>query len=92
MAIYAVQYRYIDDAEKLAEHRPAHRRYNASLLGRGLVAGGPYVDTAGALLLYVADDRTVVDAALDGDPFWIEGCIAERSVHEWTPVTGGIGV
>ncbi|MFT8637800.1 MAG: YciI family protein [Pseudoclavibacter sp.] len=91
--LYAVQYRYIDDAEKLGEIRPEHRRHNAALHEQGLiVAAGPYSETPGALLLYSAPDRAAVEAALDQDPFWLHGCVAERTINEWTPAVGGVGI
>ncbi|MCH4249361.1 MAG: YciI family protein [Microbacteriaceae bacterium] len=89
MTIYAIQYRYVSDADLLAKYRPEHRAYNRKLNEQGIVlSGGPLVDAPGAFMIYHAENQESAEAALNDDPFWIHGCIEERILHEWTPVVG----
>ncbi len=94
MALFAVVYRYVDNPELLAEHRPVHREYIGSLVGEGgLVASGPMTDgsQASALLIFSAQSATEVSALLDRDPFWIEGLITHREINDWNVVLGSVG-
>jgi uncharacterized protein len=94
MAVFAVTYQYVDDAELLATHRPVHREYLRSLLGeRGLIAAGPTVGgpSASAFLVFEAESAGDVEALLDHDPFWTEGVITAREVIEWNVVIGSLG-
>ena len=50
---FAAIIEYLQDKAKIAEVRPAHRQYLASLRERGqLVASGPFTDDSGALIIY----------------------------------------
>lgn len=90
MATFAVQYTYIDDAERVGAFRPEHRAHLAELHSQGVVAlSGPLADGApGALVIVRADSADAALAALDADPFWREQVIAERTAREWTVVVG----
>jgi uncharacterized protein YciI len=93
--IYAVTYRYADQPEVIAEHRPAHREYIASLLGEGgLIASGRTEggETPGALLLFQAESVAEVEKVLDPDPFWTLGLIEKRDIVEWILTFGSLGV
>ena len=95
MAIYAVTYRYADKPEVIAEHRPAHREYIATLLGEGgLIASGRTEggDTPSALLLFHAESETHVEDALNLDPFWTLGLIEKREIVEWILSSGSLGL
>ena len=95
MAVFAVIYRYIDDAERVAEHRPAHRDYIRSLLGEGgLIASGRMDggETPSALLLFSAANIAAVEEVLNPDPFWDLGLIENREIMEWTLASGSIGL
>ncbi len=95
MTIYAVTYRYADNPEVIAEHRPAHRDYIATLLGGGgLIASGRTEggDTPSALLLFEADSVGEVEKLLDPDPFWTLGVIEKREIVEWTVSLGSLGL
>lgn len=95
MTIYAVTYRYADSPEVIAEHRPAHREYIATLLGEGgLIASGRTEggDTPSALLLFELDSVGEVEKLLDPDPFWTLGLIQEREIVEWTVSLGSLGL
>jgi uncharacterized protein YciI len=94
MPVFAVTYRYTDtpeQAEKRAAVRPTHRQYLRGLAEQGLLlASGPYAasEPPGALLLYRAEGKDDVQAAVQNDPFSTEGLVAEATITEWQPGTG----
>lgn len=91
MAYFATTYRYNDDVDRRTAVRPTHRDYLAGLTERGqLQVSGPFADgePGGALLVFVADDGAGARALIAGDPFVVEGLVAELTVREWTPVSG----
>ena len=95
MPIYAVTYRYADQPEVIAEHRPAHLEYIASLLGDGgLIASGRTEggETPSALLLFQAESVAEVENVLDPDPFWTLGLIEKREIVEWILSSGSLGL
>ena len=95
MTIYAVTYRYADNPEVIAENRPAHRDYIATLLGAGgLIASGRMEggETPSALLLFEADSVADVEKLLDPDPFWTLGVIQKREIVEWILSSGSLGL
>lgn len=92
MAIYAVQYTYVDDADRVAVFRPEHRAHLAELHDDGvLVASGPLGDGSRALLLVHADSADDALARLDGDPFKRERILVDRTADEWKVVIGQLG-
>ncbi|GAA3822578.1 YciI family protein [Cellulomonas soli] len=90
MAVYAVQYTYVNDPAALDAVRPEHRAYLQGLAEQGVALGtGPYVGgAAGALLVLRTADRAGLDEALAGDPFARHALIADAAVREWNPVIG----
>jgi uncharacterized protein YciI len=89
VAVFAVTYTYDASSEQLAAIRPTHREFLASLLNQGiLLASGPMVDVAAALLIVKAESVEEVATILDADPFEIAGFIGERTIVQWNPVFG----
>lgn len=97
MAVFAVQYGYVDSPDDLARVRPEHRQFLSGLLAEGtLLASGPFAPSdslpdqqgAGALLLLRAPSVHAVEALLDEDPFHRAGLIQTRSLRGWIPVFG----
>jgi uncharacterized protein YciI len=89
MPTYAVTYVYNATAEQLTEVRPIHRQWLSDQLNAGvLLASGPMVDVAKALLIWKAESASELAALLDHDPFDIAGFISERDIEEWNPVFG----
>ena len=90
MPVFAVHYRYADDPEALAEHRPAHRQFLRELLDRGVVlAAGAYPEgPAGALLVFRADSEQDVARLLETDPYLAHGLIAGAEIRRWTQAMG----
>ncbi|SDJ87347.1 hypothetical protein SAMN04487820_102468 [Actinopolyspora mzabensis] len=89
MATFVVHIRYGEDRELLERVRPDHREYAKALADRGvLLAGGPFVDGDGAMLVYEVPDRAELDRVLAEDPYTKEGVLSETTVREWKAVTG----
>jgi uncharacterized protein YciI len=84
--VYAVQLAFSDDSARLGL-RPAHRERLAGLAADGkLLAGGPWSDDSGALLVFLVDDRESLDRILAEDPYYTASGVTV-SVQEWNPVT-----
>lgn len=90
MSVFAVEYVY--GAESTAardEHRPAHREWLNGLVSQGnVLASGPFIDNAGALLLFVADSEADLNELLKQDPFAAAGVISAVKTTQWNPVIG----
>lgn len=84
---FAAIIEYLQDKAKIAEIRPVHRQYLASLKERGqLAASGPFTDDSGALIIYEADTREAAEALLQGDPFNKNGIFLKYVLRPWNPV------
>ncbi|WP_193105152.1 YciI family protein [Brachybacterium sp. FME24] len=91
MAIFAVQYTYTDDADRVATFRPEHRAHLDELHREGtLLLSGPLGGGPGGLLIVTADSEEDALAKLDGDPFRREAVIIHRVAREWTVAIGEI--
>lgn len=90
MDYFAVHYTYVDDAEKIAEHRPDHRAFLSRLTGKGLVAAGAYPEATppAALLIVQAESIEDVEKMLADDPFRLRDVLAQVHIIRWTPVIG----
>ncbi|CAB4634814.1 unannotated protein [freshwater metagenome] len=89
MPTFAVRYFYSAAPEYLAELRPTHREWVAQQFADGVIlASGPMVDTAGALLICMHESLLELSQVLDQDPFDLAGFIGERVIEQWNPVTG----
>lgn len=91
MSIYAVTYLYPDQADKLAEHRPAHRAFLSGLYAaKALLASGPVSsgDVRGALLIVQADSEQGALDLLATDPFSVNDLLAEKTVVKWDVIYG----
>lgn len=90
MAIFAVQYTYIDDAELVQKHCPEHREFLTKKHEEGhvLLSGPKVAEPAGALVIVRGDSADEVGKLMDGDPFNNYGIITDRSITEWNVVIG----
>jgi len=78
---------YAQDKAKIAEIRPVHRQYLASLKAAGqLVASGPFTDDSGALIIYEAATKEDAEGLLKGDPFCANGIFLKWQLRPWNPV------
>ncbi|MFM6980863.1 MAG: YciI family protein [Micrococcales bacterium] len=89
MAVFAVQYYFIEDADLVSAIRPSHREWSGKQLENGsLLASGPFVDFAGALLIFQSSSIEELNQLLDHDPYEIAGVLNERTITQWNPVFG----
>ncbi len=89
MAKYVVELEYGADRAERLRVRDEHREYCRELAERGVVlAGGPFADETGAMLVYEAADEAELRAVLEADPYTRAGVLANTTVREWNVVTG----
>jgi len=91
LALFALIYRYVDDPAIVSKHRPAHRKYLQDLADEGeLIAAGPLGEPgpAGGLLVFRSESVDRVKKIIGGDPFHIQGVLADYFVQEWTLAFG----
>ncbi|WP_158945344.1 YciI family protein [Granulicella sp. S190] len=78
--------RYIDDLNRVAELRPAHRQYMARLDSENkLWAAGPYEDGTGALFIYEAVDLEAAEEIRQADPYFTGDVLASSELAAWSP-------
>ncbi len=78
---------YSQDKIKIAEVRPAHRQYLASLKEKGQLAiSGPFTDDYGALIVYEAATKEEAEAFLKADPFNAAGIFISYVIRPWNTV------
>lgn len=86
MAKFATIFRY-GNQERIAEVRPVHREYLASLKAAGkLFAAGPFEDDSGALIIYEAESLAEAEALVQADPFHKAGVFLEWDMRPWRKV------
>jgi uncharacterized protein len=84
---FAAVIEYAQDKAKIAEVRPVHRQYLASLKERGqLAVSGPFTDDSGALIVYEAATREEAEQLLQNDPFNQNGIFVRYQLRPWNPV------
>lgn len=84
---FAAIIEYSQDQAKIAEIRPVHRQYLASLKAKGqLAASGPFTDDSGALIIYEAASKEEAETLLQGDPFCRNGIFLKHQLRPWNPV------
>ncbi|HVX29022.1 MAG TPA: YciI family protein, partial [Nitrolancea sp.] len=80
---FAVVFGY-ENQQRIAETRPAHRAYLATLQENGkLVTAGPFVDDSGALIIYEADSEDDVIEIIQHDPFHEAGIFSTYLIRPW---------
>ncbi|GLY48469.1 YciI family protein [Lentzea sp. NBRC 102530] len=89
MARFAVELVFAPDRDNLLATRPSHREYIASLVEKGVVlAGGPFADDAGAMIVYEIADEAALKEVIAADPYTAASVVAEWKIREWNVVTG----
>ena len=84
---FAAIIEYIQDKAKIAEVRPVHRQYLASLKEKGQIAAtGPFTDDSGALIIYEANSKEDAEGFLKADPFNHAGVFVSYVLRPWNPV------
>ena len=87
----ALQYDLGDDyLERRPEFREEHLGLARAAHERGeLALAGAFTDPAdGALLVWSTEDRSVVEAFAEADPYVRNGLVREWRVREWNVVVG----
>jgi uncharacterized protein YciI len=85
-------YDYASDyLDRRAPIRPEHFAWASEFRERGeLLMAGAYGDPAdGAVLVFKADSKEVVERFVAGDPYKREGLVTGWHVRQWTVVLGG---
>jgi uncharacterized protein YciI len=91
MPYFALTYETVDDfAARRTPYRPAHLGLVRDAHARGeLVMAGALGDPpSGALLIFRAPDRALVERFATHDPYVIEGLVRRWDVRPWTVVVG----
>ncbi len=84
---FAAIIEYLQDKAKIAEVRPVHRQYLASLKEKGqLAASGPFTDDSGALIVYEAATKDEAEGFLKADPFNQAGIFVQYVIRPWNTV------
>ena len=84
---FAAIIEYLQDKAKIAEVRPVHRQYLASLKEKGqLAASGPFTDDSGALIIYEAATKDEAETFLKADPFNQAGIFVKYVIRPWNTV------
>ena len=84
---FAAIIEYSQDKAKIAEIRPVHRQYLASLKDKGqLAVSGPFTDDYGALIVYEAGTKEEAEAFLKADPFNAAGIFISYTIRPWNTV------
>jgi uncharacterized protein YciI len=84
---FAAIIEYLQDKAKIADIRPVHRQYLASLKDQGrLAASGPFTDDSGALIIYEAGSKEEAEGFLRADPFCKNGIFLKWHIRPWNPV------
>jgi hypothetical protein len=90
---YLVFYDYVENAvERRAPLREEHLRLAREAVARGeLLMGGAFAEPVdGAVLLFQADDPSVVEAFVRADPYVTAGVVTRWRIRPWTVVVGSL--
>ena len=88
----ALQYDLVDDyLERRGEFRDEHLGLARAAHERGeLALAGAFTDPADqALLVWSTEDRSLVEAFAEADPYVRNGLVRSWTVREWNVVIGG---
>ena len=92
MKHFLLMYDYVPDyLERRGALRPAHMVLAKAAVDRGeMVLAGACTDDGPPIgvLVFKAEDRRVVEAFAEADPYVREGLVTDWRVREWTTVMG----
>ena len=84
---FAAVIEYTPDKAKIAEIRPAHRKYLIGLYDAGKLAiAGPHGDDSGAIIVDETDTLEQAEAILKNDPFCTSGVFVRWNLRPWKTV------
>lgn len=95
MTYFVVKFLHTD-LENWEKHLTPHLIYLKDQIKEGnLLMSGPIEnvgdDRVEALLVFSVENKDVLHGILEGDPFWIEGLVADYEIIEWNPMFGLLG-
>jgi uncharacterized protein YciI len=90
MPYFALTYDVVDDfTNKRTPFRPAHLKEVRDAHARGeLIMAGALGDPVGAMLIFRAADKAIVERFATNDPYVKEGLVKNWRVRPWTVVVG----
>jgi uncharacterized protein YciI len=91
MPFFALRYEVVDDyVERRAAFREDHLRLATAARERGeLLLAGAFSDPVdGALLIFQAPDKTVVERFAQNDPYVTSGLVTHWEARPWSVVIG----
>lgn len=91
MSYYALFYHVVDDyVVRRAPFREEHLRLAQASHSRGeLILGGAFSNPAdGALLVFRAPDRSLVEEFVKADPYVTNGLVTRWEIRPWSVVIG----
>ena len=85
---YVLSYRAVDDFLPIArEHYPAHQAHYQRFAERGdLLLIGPLTEPPNGDAMAVFVSREAAEEFVAGDPFVVQGAVAQWSVRAWNEV------
>jgi uncharacterized protein len=95
MKHYLLIYDVVSDyVQRRANYRDAHLTLAWQAHAQGtLVLGGALADPPdGAVLLFLAESPTVVEAFVKADPYVANGLVTHWRIREWTTVVGDLAL
>lgn len=89
---YVLEYVYVADIlEKRTPYRPDHIALAEKYCKEGtILSGGPFTPPTGALFVFSADGKEIVEQFVKSDPYYGAGLITNYSIKEWNVVIGNI--
>lgn len=90
MPYFTLTYDVVEDfVNKRTPFRPSHLKEVRDAQARGeLIMAGALGEPAGALLVFRAPDKSVVENFAQADPYVKEGLVTSWKVRPWTVVVG----
>ena len=91
MGYYLLEYALVDDyLARRSVFRDAHLALAREAHSRGeLILAGALAEPADrALLVWLTDDRSVIERFIDGDPYVDNGLVTSWTIRPWTVVIG----
>lgn len=87
---WLLEYEVVDDyLERRGEFRAEHLALATAAHERGaLVLAGAFDPPDGAALVFRTEDRSVVEAFVDADPYVGNGIVTSWRIRSWTVVVG----
>lgn len=89
---FILEYAYVADIlERRTPFRPGHIKLAEDYHNEGtILSGGPFTPPTGALFVFSAEGKHVVEDFIKKDPYISAGLVTEYSIREWNVVIGSV--